>query len=99
MNLLVPLQTLSYRDLFLVAMVVVMDQFKGHVGQRLIGASSTRFYVGMELFSNVLFLILGSGLRILHESSTVMGTVVVILTSLAAVAFVQKDSKRKAQSN
>lgn len=97
-SIVVPLRMLSYTQCFLVTIAVVAEEIKARVALRMGQVSTLRFYVGVDLGANLVFLILGSGVTLLDESVSIMGMLILIGSSAAAVAFVSKDLSSKKKS-
>jgi hypothetical protein len=90
----VPFADMSVADKVLLVGAVFLEQVKTRLGARILAKSSLRFFVGTELFSDVIILVLGgAGTRASpsYEGATVVALIAVLGTTLFAVVFIPRE--------
>ncbi len=93
----VPFTELSVTDKMLFLVLVLLEQLKTRLGSRVMQKASTRFFVGAELVSYVLVLVLGGGgaRGATHEAGTVVGLIAVLGTTMFAIVFIPRDAQQQ----
>jgi hypothetical protein len=92
---LVPLFEMSGSSKLLLGVVLLLEEVKSRAGNQLLSKSSARVFVGSELVSNMIALLLGvAGVSPFAQKtdSSVWGVVVVVLMTCSAVALVPRNN-------